>query len=454
MNKFDIAVIGAGPGGYSLALILAKAGNKVVIFEESFFGGTCVNRGCIPTKTLMKSARIANTLARSKDFGIDSENYYDLQVMFKNVANNSAKLQNAIKGGLTNSNVTIIEASATVIDEHTIEASGSQYSFDKLVIASGSRPNFFKIEGAETTNVYTSDDLLTKNPKFDELTIIGGGAISLEFAYFYASFGKKVTIIEAAPQLFANLDESISRAAKAIIAEKGITLYEATKVLRYEDGALILENRDGHIYHKTNNILLAVGRRANNEAFASLNLKFNEKKFVEVNEFFQTSIDHIYAIGDVTGKLMLSTVAYKHGDIVAKHIITGSSDEKFDARFIPWTIYATPEIASVGSSEQQLQAQGIDYEVAEIAASSLPRAHAENAFKLGFIKLIFNKKTFEILGATIFLDEASLLINQIALAIKSKLTILDLQKSAYTHPTLSESIYYITRQIVFSNLDK
>lgn len=455
MNKFDIAIIGAGPGGYSLAAILAKSGKKVALFEEKNFGGTCVNWGCIPTKTLLKSAKVQNLIHESKKYGISSSSIFHFDAIFNNVKSNSMKLQNAIKGTLTASGVTIFEERATVADDfHINTASGKTIEFEKLVLATGSSSRNIQIKGAEQANVFTSDALILGKTDFDELTIIGGGPISLEFANFFSAFNKTVTIIEGAPKIFGRFDAAVNEAATTFLKEKQVKLFENTKVLEYKNGSLILD-KNGEIFeHKTKNILVAVGRTPNNQSFEKLGLKFSPNGFVEVNEFFQTSKPHIYALGDVTGKLMLSTVAYKHGDIIAKHILTGTSNEVFNASQIPWTIYASTEIAGLGQSEEQLKKDNVAYQAVTIPAAALPRAHAENNFQTGFIKVLFSTTNFKLLGAYIFLDNASLLINQLALAMSAGLTIFDLQKSAYTHPTLSESIYYISRQVSFSNLDK
>lgn len=455
MNKFDVAIIGAGPGGYSLAAILGKSGKKVALFEEKNFGGTCVNWGCIPTKTLLKSAKVQNLINESKKYGISSSSIFHFDVIFKNVKANSAKLQNSIKNTLIASGVTIFEEKAEVVDDHHISTkSGKIIEFEKLVLATGSRSRVIKIQGEEDVNIFTSDDLILGKINFDELTIIGGGPISLEFANFFNVFNKKITIIEGSSKVFGRFDNSINEAATTFLKEKQIRLYENTKVIEYKNGALLLEENGEIFEHKTKNILIAVGRIPNNESFEKLGLSLNSNGFIEVNDFFQTSKPHIYALGDVTGKLMLSTVAYKHGDIIAKHILTGTSNEIFNVSQIPWTIYTSTEIAGLGKSEEQLKKDNIQYQAIKIPAANLPRAHAENNFQTGFIKILFSTVDFKLLGAYIFLDNASLLINQLALAMSAGLTIFDLQKSAYTHPTLSESIYYICRQVSFSNLDK
>lgn len=231
-------------------------------------------------------------------------------------------------------------------------------------------------------------------------------------------------------------------------------IFTKTKVKKYENGQLLLEKEDEIFAHPTKNILLAIGRQSQNDGFSGLKIDLDNRGFLKTNKFMQTSVPNIYAIGDITGQMMLSSTAYKHGDIVAKHILFGSSDEEFSAELIPWAIYSIPEIASVGKTEKQLLNLDVDFQKAKIFAKNLPRAHANGEIEAGFIELFFHSKTFEILGCNIFLEEASLLVNQIALALSQKLTIFDLQKMAYTHPSLNEAFYYLCRNIAFSNLKK
>lgn len=452
MKNYDVIVVGGGPGGYSLAAILAKNGKKVALFEQEFLGGTCVNRGCIPTKTILKSAKIKDYFDNSEKFGLNSSSNFNLEQIFQRAKNNSLKLQGSISQTLESSGVDIYKKKAKIVSKNTLIAENEQFSFEKLVIATGAKPREIEIEGTDNINLLTSDDFFKSNVEFDELTIIGGGVISLEFAAFYASFGKKITIIEAGNRIFGNFDDSIAQAANFVLTKNNVKSFTNSKVLKYENNELLIESNGEIFRHPTKNILLAIGRQAVNDSFSDLNLDLDSRGFLKTNEFMQTSVPNIYAIGDITGQMMLSTVAYKHGDIVAKHILTSKSDEKFKTELIPWAIYTNPEIAAVGKTEKKLISEKIDFQKVRIEAKNLPRAHANGEIDAGFIELFFEKGSFQILGANIFLEEASLLINQIALALLQKMTIFDLQKSAYTHPTLNESIYYICRNITFSNL--
>ncbi|WP_010321284.1 dihydrolipoyl dehydrogenase [Mesomycoplasma ovipneumoniae] len=450
MEKFDIAIIGGGPGGYSLAIILAKNGKNVALFESNSLGGTCVNRGCIPTKTILKSAKIRQLMSNSHKYGFESSHTFNLEKIFENARNNSKKLQQAIKGALEGAGVSIFNQEAKLLSKNIIKADNNEIYADKIVLATGSSPRKIKIEDIENANVYTSDDLILDYHDFDELTIIGGGVIALEFASFYANFDKKITIIESNKQLFGNFDESIKDAVNSIIQRDKINIITNAKVLKYETDGLLIQQGETISKHKTQNILLAVGRIVNNDSFSELNLEKYDNGVLKVNEFFQTSEENIYAIGDLNAIMMLSTSAYKQGDVVAKHILHQKSDEKFVKSNVPFAIYTNPEISFVGKSEKELESAKIEFESAQIFAKNLPRAHANLDFEIGFVKINYEKNTYKILSATIFLEDSATLINQIALAISKNMTIFDLQNSAFTHPTLAESVYYISRNIAFS----
>ncbi|MBG0730554.1 dihydrolipoyl dehydrogenase [Mycoplasma sp. 'Moose RK'] len=454
MKKFDIGIIGAGPAGYTLAIILAKKGKKVALFEANFLGGTCVNRGCIPTKTILRSAKVRQLILESQKYGISSEHKYDLQNIFLNARNNSEKLRLAIKDNLQAAGVEIFNQKAELLSKNIIKTENDEFQVEKVILATGSEPRKILIENSENAKIITSDDLLLKNHEFEELTIIGGGVIALEFANFYATFDRKITIIESNNEFFLNFDDSIKKAAKSILKKQKIELLTGAKIVKYDNDGLIIQQNGNVFKHKTKNILIAIGRTTENFSFKNLNLEKYSNGLLKVNEFFQTSEENIYAIGDLNGIMMLSTSAYKQGDVVAKHILTGNSSEKFVKSNIPFAIYTNPEISFVGKSEKDLVNEQINFDTVEILARNLPRAHANLDFESGFVKINFEKDTYKILSAAIFLEESSILINQIALAISKNMTIFDLQESAFTHPTLAESLYYISRNIRFSSYKK
>ncbi|MBU4692847.1 dihydrolipoyl dehydrogenase [Mycoplasma sp. CSL7491-lung] len=457
MKKFDIAIIGAGPGGYTLASILAKNGKKVALFEKKHFGGTCVNEGCISTKTLIKSAKVLDTLKMSEKYGITSNNTsFNFGKIQQRRIYNKIKINNSIKNLLENSGVKIFFEEANVINSHTIETqSKKQIKFQKLVLATGSRSRELNLKGFETAKINNvlldSINALELKEIPGSLIIIGGGPVSLEFAYFYSTFGTKVTILEAR-KFMNNFDQELQTSVRKYLENKNINVIENVNIIEYKDNKLITEIDNKIKEFQSDRILLAIGRVPNNDSFKLLNLKMNQKGFVEVNKYMQTSESHIYALGDLTGLMMLSSVAYKTADIIANHILENDNFEKLDTKTIPWAVYLNPEFAGIGYSEEELKRKNIEYDSIIIRSSQLPRAYADGAnLDLEFLKFLVDKKTGLILGSSMFIDGASLIINQISQAMKKDIKFNDLEKISLTHPTISEAIYYASRNYYFSN---
>ncbi|WP_117275567.1 dihydrolipoyl dehydrogenase [Mycoplasmopsis edwardii] len=456
MNKFDIVILGAGPGGYSLANILSSNGKKVAIIEKKHFGGTCVNEGCISTKTLIKSAKVYETVKNSLEYGVNSNNVsFDLKAIQKRRQDNKDILNGAIKGSLESSGVQIFFGEGTVIDNKTITVNGQEIKTDILILATGARSRELNIKGfeeAKANNVLlNSTDALYLNEVPKSLTIIGSGPVALEFAYFYSVLGTKITIVEA-NKFMGNFDQDLQENVKNYLLDRNIEIIEGAKILELNKNDLIIEVEGSQRTINSEKVLLAAGRVANIESFSALNLELNPNNTVKVNKFMKTSVDDVYALGDVTGIMMLSTFAYKSGDIIAKQILWNEPFiESVDAKLIPWSVYLNPEFAGIGYTEQELKNQKIDYQVVKVPAMSLPRAHADNLDKkYGFIKFLVNKHNDEILGAFMFIEGAHLIINEIALAMDKSISFSELQEHPFTHPTIAEAIYYAARGYVFS----
>ncbi|SYV97678.1 thioredoxin reductase, partial [Mycoplasmopsis edwardii] len=325
MNKFDIVILGAGPGGYSLANILSSNGKKVAIIEKKHFGGTCVNEGCISTKTLIKSAKVYETVKNSLEYGVNSNNVsFDLKAIQKRRQDNKDILNGAIKGSLESSGVQIFFGEGTVIDNKTITVNGQEIKTDILILATGARSRELNIKGfeeAKANNVLlNSTDALYLNEVPKSLTIIGSGPVALEFAYFYSVLGTKITIVEA-NKFMGNFDQDLQENVKNYLLDRNIEIIEGAKILELNKNDLIIEVEGSQRTINSEKVLLAAGRVANIESFSALNLELNPNNTVKVNKFMKTSVDDVYALGDVTGIMMLSTFAYKSGDIIAKQIL-------------------------------------------------------------------------------------------------------------------------------------
>lgn len=456
-TKFDILFIGAGPAGYSAAAILGNNGKKVAIIEKKDLGGTCVNEGCIPTKTLLKSAKLLNEIKNASVYGIDTTiNQADYKIAQQNRKDVKNKLNNAIQNTLNGANVQVIKGQAKLISAHEVEVNSEIIEAENIVIATGARSReikFNNIDKAVADNrVYlTSTNFLVEENLPQSLLIYGGGPVSLEFAYTAASFGVKVTIVEYAPKLLGNMDEIAGEEITKLLTKLNIEIITNSQINDYlGDGTFEILNHDGTKTQRAfDKILLAVGRVANTEVIGDVDIKLNPRGFIEVDQQLRTSVPNIFAIGDVTGALMLTTTAYKHGDILVETLLNKQEVEVFNSNTIAWAIYLSPELAGVGLNEKQAKAQygAENVLVTTLAAAALPRNHADHKFDLGFFRLISEKSTGKILGALIFLENASLIINELALAISQNLTVKDLQAVGHTHPTIAEAIYYSSRAL-------
>lgn len=447
MKKFDVVVLGSGPGGYSLANILSLNKLKVALIEKNDLGGTCINKGCIPTKTLIKSAKVYEMLKNAEEYGLLAQNIkFDFKKIQQRRIDNKNFFNNSIKKQLELNNITFFNGYGEVLNDHSIKIGDQIIYFDKLVLATGARSKMINLDGLEQSKkngyLIDSDDALYLENPLESMIIIGDGSIGLEFAYLYSTFGTKITILTNT-NFLEKFDIDIQNSVKQYFKEKNIDFIDNINIKKIDN------NRVYFGYDKfleAKKILLAIGRQPNNESFEQIDIKKDKDGFVIVNEHMKTNFDNIYAIGDVTGLNLLSSVAYKTGDIVARDILKSNESEKLNRNLIPWAIYLNPEIAGIGLSEQQLTKKNIEFEKIIISSKKLPRAYADNfANDNYFIKFLISKKTNEILGCFMMIENANLLINHIALFMEQKLNFDRLQKSIYTHPTLSEAFYYSSR---------
>ncbi|WP_434324334.1 dihydrolipoyl dehydrogenase [Mycoplasma capricolum] len=446
MEKFDVVVLGAGPGGYSLANILSINKLKVALIEKEDLGGTCINKGCIPTKTLIKSAKVFELVKNAKDYGVFTDAIkYDIKKIQQRRLENKTFFNSGIQKQLDLNNVRLFKGLGEVLDQNSIKVNEQIICFDKLVIATGSRSKIINFQGIEKSieNGYliNSDQALYLESVPKSMVIIGDGPISLEFAYFYNTLGTKVTILTNVDFL-SRFDIDIQKSVKQYFDLKNIKVIDKIDIKKIDLDKVYYDDN----FIQAEKILLAIGRQPNNESFKNLDIKKDKNGFVLVDDLMKTNFDNIYAIGDITGLTLLSSVAYKTGDIVARNILKYNDSEKFDKNLVPWAIYLNSEIAGVGLTEQQLVEQKVEFESFIINSKALPRAHADGIVAdYSFIKFLVDKKTDQILGCFMMIETANILINQIALFMQQKLTFTQLQKSVYTHPTIAEALYYSSR---------
>ncbi|WPL41225.1 dihydrolipoyl dehydrogenase [Malacoplasma iowae] len=456
MKKYDLIVIGSGPGGYIAAEYASKQGLSTMIVEKENFGGVCLNKGCIPTKTLLRSSKINEYIKHAIEFGVDGINLENISLNWEKIQSRKnsviSKLQMGIGGLMKMAKVDVVMGNADIVDDHTILVNGEQYSFDKLILATGSEPRKLNLPGFElgyqTKKIMTSDEALNLTSIPKKFTVIGGGVIGVEFALLYAELGSQVTILQGVDRILEVLDKDISNEITKLLLDKGIKIITDIKVLEYSDNKIVYEKDGSRQYDEADVTLVSVGRVPNVELANKLNLNI-ERGFIVTDEHMVTSKPHVYAIGDCTSRIMLAHTAHKNA-MVAVDTILGKQN-KYVPLKVPSCVYTHPEVASIGYTEEELIDKNIPYYKVKTPMSHIGKALADGSYNFGFIKLMVDKKTGEILGCHIIASTASDIIAEIALAMESESTVYELANTVHPHPTVSEAIWESAKKLLMEN---
>ena len=444
MQKSDIIIIGAGPGGYEMALAAAREGKSVTLFNGDRLGGTCLNEGCIPTKCLCRNAEVVGTLRDAETFGIDDFTFMlDYNKVVERKDQVVGQLREGIASMLKSAKVNVVNATASFKDSRTVVANGEEYSADNIVIATGSDSRSLPIEGHDLECVKDSTDMLNLDYIPESLTIIGGGVIGLEFASIFAAFGSKVTVIEFMKQILPPFDSDIAKRLKQALTKRGIkivTSAAAKKIEQNDEYEIVVtyESKGKEETVVSSDLLMAVGRAPR---VAGLNLEAAgveySPKGIPVDDKMRTNVEHIYAIGDVNARMMLAHVATFQG-FRALNAMAGREDEiRFD--IVPSAVFTVPECGMVGKTEEQCKAEGIGIEIGQ----SFFRANGKAltmAEPDGLCKLIFRKDDGMLIGAHIMGVEAADLAQQCADLMNANATRHSMEQIIFSHPSVSEVI--------------
>ncbi|MBU3196578.1 dihydrolipoyl dehydrogenase [Clostridium algidicarnis] len=447
MDK-DIIIIGGGPGGYVAAIRAAQLGLNVTVIEKDKLGGTCLNRGCIPTKALYRNAEILNILENIDEFGISVSDY---SINVAKVQDRKNKVVHTLVSGveqlLKANKVEVISGEATLKDKNTVTvktADGVQDIRTKnIIIATGSVPYMPSIKGIEEKGVVTSDELLEFEEIPEELVVLGGGVIGLEFAGIFNAMKTKVKVIKASTTIFPSVDSDITKRYSAYLKKQGIEVQSSVDVksIERQGEKLVIkaEGKKGEMSITADTILISKGRRANVKGLdiESIGIVM-DKKGIRVDENLKTNIEGIYAIGDVNGISLLAHAASSQGVYAVEHI-AGLTNKKYEA-IIPDCIFVFPEIASVGVTEDEAKKRELEYNSSKFMFGANGKALSLGEGD-GFIKILSLKEDDTIIGVHIMGPHASDLIHEGALAINNKLGVEDIKKTVHAHPTLSESFY-------------
>jgi len=412
MISTDLIIIGAGPGGYRAAELAAKHGLKTVVFEDDHVGGTCLNRGCIPTKTYVHSATFAEAVARQP------------QVV--------GQLRSGVESILAHPDITLVRQRAVFVDAHSVEANGERYAAPHIIVATGSETKWLPIEGVDSDpRVVDSTGLLALTELPKRLCIIGAGVIGMEFASIFNRFGSEVTVIEYLKECLPALDSDIAKRLRKLLEKRGITFKMKTAVQSLTD-------IDADV------ILMATGRKPRIQSdFANSGFEYDERMGIKVDEHYETTVKDIYAIGDVNGRQMLAHAAEAQARIVIDRILHAadasaeSSLSLSSLSVIPAAIFTNPEAACVGLSEDQLKAQGMAYECRKAFYRANGKALTMNETE-GMLKLMSEPSAGRILGCHVFGAHAADIVQEVSVLMCMNATVAQLRNMVHIHPTVSE----------------
>jgi dihydrolipoamide dehydrogenase len=449
MENYDVVVIGAGPGGYVAAIRSAQLGLKTAVVEKTHLGGICLNWGCIPTKSLLKSAELYQKLKHLDEYGVSATNpTFDIKKIVARSRNISEKLVSGISGLLKKNKITIIEGTATLDSGKIVKVSGNNsetlLKAKNIIIATGARARTLPGYEPDGKNVWTYREALVPDSVPKSMIIVGSGAIGIEFASFYNALGSDVTVIEAEKKILPVEDEEISILAKKAFEAKGIKFYTDAQLINknIKDNKVILKfEQNKEIKEiKSDVLLMAVGIVANTENIGLEKIKIKlDRGHIITNGFMQTSEEGIYAIGDVAGAPWLAHKA-SHEAIIAAETIAGKGGHPINKNNIPGCTYSSPQIASVGMSEAAAKSAGYQIRVGRFPFYANGKALIIGDTG-GMVKTIFDEKTGELLGAHMIGSDVTELIQGYVVAKQIEGTEIDLMQTIFPHPTLSEMMH-------------
>lgn len=441
-DEFDVVVIGGGPAGYVAAIRAAQVGGKVAIVEKSELGGTCLNRGCIPTKTFLKNAEIIEGIEMSSKRGIILENEKFTIDMPKVISlkNEIVKtLTNGVQGLLKSNSIKIFKGVGKINKDKDVVINGEKVlRTNKIILAGGSKVGSVNIPGIESKRVLTSDDILDLKELPKSLAVIGGGVVGVELGQAYLSFGSEVTVIEMMDRIVPGVDREASETLRKALEKKGMKILTSSKIKEIIDEGdklrIKLEDKEDVVAEKA---LLSIGRVPDLEAVGELDLEMERGK-IKVDKYMETSVKGVYAPGDINGIKMLAHAAFRMGEVAAENAILGNHRE-IKLETTPSAIYTIPEVGMVGLTEEEAK-EKYDINVGKFAFVGNGRALASGD-TTGFVKVIADKKYGEILGVHIVGQSAAEIINEASSLMAMEITVDEVIKTIHGHPTFSEALF-------------
>jgi dihydrolipoamide dehydrogenase len=457
---YDLAVIGGGPGGYVAAERAGAAGLSVILFEKKELGGVCLNEGCIPTKTLLYSAKVYDYTRHADKYGVNVDSSsIDFGAIFKRKQKVVKKLVGGVRVQMKNAAVEVVKEAAVIsgkgADGFDIAAGESTYTSRNILICTGSEAAVPPIPGLREGlggTVVTNREILALEEQPESLVVIGGGVIGMEFASFFNSIGTKVTVVEMLPKILGPLDDEISAMLQAQYEKKGVEFHLSCKVVAVEGNEVVYEDPEGNTCRaQGDKILVSVGRRANFQDIGlesiGIELALNpagRPYGIKVDDHMRTNVPGVYAAGDVTGFSMLAHTASREGEVAVNNILGKEDRMRYDA--IPGVVYTNPEVAGTGLTEAEAAKKGLDYFALKLPMAFSGRFVAENERGEGLCKVIADAQSHRVLGVHMLGNPCSEIIQGACIAIEQKMTVEQLKEVVFPHPTVSE----IFKETLFS----
>lgn len=443
--KYDVAIIGGGPAGYTAAERAAAGGLSTILFEKNALGGVCLNEGCVPTKTLLYSAKVYDTIKHAQKYAVKAENpTFDFPKIIARKNKVVKKLTAGIRMKMTEHGVVVVNGEAEIKGRAadgtiTVACGEETYEAANLLLCTGSETVIPPIPGLAETEYWTSREALQTKELPASLVIIGGGVIGMEFASFFNSMGTEVHVVEMLDKILGPMDKELSEMLQAEYAKRGIKFYLDHKVTAVHGGEVTVEKEDESFVISGEKVLLSVGRRPVTKGFSLETLGVEPfRNGIKVNQYMQTSLPNVYACGDITAFSLLAHTAVSEAEVAVKHIL-GKAGDGMSYKAIPGVVYTNPEIAGVGKTEEELQAEGIPYTVKKLPMAFSGRFVAENEQGSGVCKLILAEDE-TVIGAHLLGNPASELIVIAGLAIEKGMKADELRSIVFPHPTVGEII--------------
>lgn len=445
MSKYDVLIIGGGPGGYVAAIKAAQLGAKVAVIERDRLGGICLNWGCIPTKTLLITAKHFKDVLRSEDFGITGIDLSSARVDWEKLINRKDQVVNKLVAGINmlfkKNNITFINGNADILDKNKVEVNGEIIQCDNLIIATGARGKLPDIPGLkayiESGKAIDSRGALQLKDIPRDVVILGNGTYAVEFATLYNSIGANTTLVFESEHILPFAESEMALTLERQLKKDGLKLVANTNIKEFSKDGLVIETKGNEKVLPADKYLVFLGLQPNLEGFEKLGLKLNSKGFIETNERMETNISGVYAIGDVNGKYPLAHVASAEGIVAAENIM--KEESKLNYNLVPNVVYSFPEMASVGLTEEMAKNNNLDYKVSKfpLAANGMAIAEGETT---GFVKIISDNQYGEVIGVHIIGSDAANMISKAVAIMQLEGTIYDLAKTIHPHPTFSEAL--------------